>query len=245
MPESIELLGVHVHAASMNEALQNIERFTREKKPHLVITLGTEMVIEARKNAAFRNLVNGADLVLPDGGGLVWASRVTGNPLQGKVAGIELLENICRLSGEKNWRLFFLGGKPGIARRAAEKIKARYLNAKIAGVYHGYFDEKILIPEILVAKPDILLCGLGSPKQEFWLAEHLEKLKIPVGIGVGGSFDVLAGKLRRAPQAMIRLNLEWLFRFFQEPKRLRRILKIPYFMSLIYLEKLKGGKEPS
>lgn len=236
----VTLLGTKVHSLSMNNALNEIENFIGERKSRLIITLGTEMIIEAQKNEAFRRLVNQADLVLPDGGGLIWASRVLGTPLHEKIAGIELLENLCRLSKEKKWKLFFLGGKPGIAELAALKIKSRYPNATIVGIEHGYFDENKILPELAAAKPDILFCGLGSPKQEFWLSNHLKVLGIPVGMGVGGSFDVLAGKLKRAPKWMINLNLEWLFRFFQEPKRFRRILKIPYFMMLIYWERLFG-----
>jgi N-acetylglucosaminyldiphosphoundecaprenol N-acetyl-beta-D-mannosaminyltransferase len=236
--EKILILGIPVHRITMQEALLQIEKFIRSKKSHLVITLGTEMVVAARKNHELQRLIHSASLVVPDGGGLLWASRRLGKPLPEKVAGIELVEKLCALSGEKNWKLFFLGGKPGIAEKTVLHLKEKFPNLNVAGFYHGYFKDEEVLPLLQSAKPDILFAGLGFPKQEQWLSKHLEALQIPVGIGVGGSFDVLSGNLKRAPAFFLRLNLEWLFRFLQEPRRFKRILSIPLFMLLIWKEKL-------
>lgn len=240
MPDSgslntIEILGVKIHNITLQQALESIDSFVKSKKSNLIVTLGTEMVMESQKDSIFRRLINSASLVLPDGGGLIWASRRLGTPLQKKVAGIDLLLSVCERSPQKRWKIFFLGGRPGVAELAERNIRAKFPDANIVGTYHGYFTPSEILPVLQSAKPDILFAGMGSPRQEFWLKENLEQLKIPVGAGVGGSFDVLAGKLRRSPAWMIGLNLEWFFRFFQEPRRFRRILKIPLFMLYIYL----------
>ncbi len=235
--DSIMMLGIQVHNVTMKETVERIETFVRERGPHLIVTLGTEMVVDAQKNAKFRETVNQASLVLPDGGGLVWASRVLGEPLRERVAGIDLIQAISKESGEKRWKIFLLGGKPGIADAAASELTRKFPGVNIVGIHHGYFRDEEVLPILEKVKPDILLAGMGFPRQEFWLSEHLASLGIPVGIGVGGSFDVLAGRLKRAPAWMIRFNLEWLFRFFQQPTRFRRMLKIPYFIGLIYRER--------
>jgi len=235
--QSLEMLGVKIDPVSLQQSLDKIETFIRTRSPHLIVTLGTEMVMDAQKHARFRELVNRAALVLPDGGGLIWAAKRLQLPIKEKVAGIDLLLTICAASHEKQWKLFFLGGKPGVAEQAATNIRKKIPDAQIIGTHHGYFEQSEVFHLLQTAKPDILFVGIGSPNQEFWIDDNLGRLGIPVGIGVGGSFDVLAGKLKRAPQWMMRLNLEWLFRFFQEPKRLRRILKIPMFMIRIYAER--------
>ena len=233
---SVSILGVKVHDVTMPEALDRVSDFIASRAPHLIVTLGTEMVMGARRDRSLLNLVNGAALVIPDGGGLIWASRRFGTPLREKVAGIDFLQEICRLSGDRGWKLFFVGGKPGIAAAAAEKIRSRFPGAIIVGTHDGYTGVDEMLPALQEAKPDVVFAGMGFPRQERWLLELMSAAPpIPVGVGVGGSFDVLAGKLQRAPAWMIRLNLEWLFRFFQEPKRFRRIFNIPAFMLQTYL----------
>lgn len=235
-PESLSILGVTVHKVTQQESLSRIEELIHSGGSHLVVTLGTEMVMTAQRNSRFREIVNSASLAIPDGGGLVWASRRLKNPLPEKVAGIELLESICRVSEKKRWKIFLLGGEPGIAEAAAQNLRKRFPDVPLAGTHHGYFREEEILPILNSAQPQILFAGLGSPRQELWLHEHLASLKIPVGIGIGGSLDVFAGKLRRAPLWMRNFNLEWLYRFFQEPKRFQRILNIPFFMGKIYRE---------
>jgi N-acetylglucosaminyldiphosphoundecaprenol N-acetyl-beta-D-mannosaminyltransferase len=231
---TVEILGVKIHNVVMGKAIECIEEMIHSGKSNLVITLGTEMVMVAQNNPNFRDLVNRSPLVLPDGGGLLWASKVLGTPLQERIAGIDLLESLCKLSQEKQWKIFFLGGKPGIAELASQKIRIKFPKINILGTHHGFFSQTEISSILKNQKPDILFAGLGAPRQEFWLEENLHAFGIPVGIGVGGSFDVLAGKLRRAPAWMMQLYLEWLFRFYQEPKRFRRIMKIPLFMLRIY-----------
>lgn len=239
-PRKIRILNIPVCDVTVSEALAIISEYIGSKQPHLIVTLGTEMVMAAQKNLEFRNVIESASLVLPDGGGLLWASRRLKTPLREKAAGIELIRRICSASAQKNWRLFFLGGAPGIAQTAGDKLRRQFPGLNIVGIHHGYFQEdNEILNKIMEAKPDILLAALGFPRQEIWLNQHLSHLKIPVGIGVGGSFDVIAGKLKRAPNWMIRLNLEWLFRFFQEPRRYKRILNIPVFMSRVYREVLR------
>lgn len=237
LPRFVTILGVRVHDLTMAEALAHIERFVSSESPHLVVTLGTEMVMAAQGNREFRRIINEASLVLPDGGGLIWASRRLGDPLREKVAGIDVLCELCRLSGSKGWKIFFLGGKPGVAETAAANIRVRFPEARIVGTHHGYFEDREVLPILEKARPEIVCAGMGFPRQERWLSTHLPALGIPVGMGVGGSFDVLGGKLKRAPPWMRDLNLEWLFRFVQEPRRLKRIFSIPLFMGKIWLQR--------
>lgn len=238
MIKSISVLGVRADDVTMDEAVEAIESFVRSGKPHLIVTLAAEMVMAAQSDDRLKTLINDAALVVPDGGGIVWAARRIGTPIRGKVAGVELIEKLCSVSADKGWKLFFLGGKPGVAEAAAAAIGKKYPGTRIIGVHHGYFKDEEIVPILERTKPDILLAGLGFPKQEAWLAEHLPRLGIPAGIGVGGSFDVHSGKLKRAPRWMIALNLEWCFRLLQEPRRLMRMLSIPAFM----LRVVRSGK---
>lgn len=231
--EDVEILGIRVHNIDMDGAVEALERFVAERAPRLVVTLGTEMIMAARKDRAFRDLVRQAHLVVPDTAGVVWASRARGFPMKERVAGIDLLFRMAPRAVEKGWKLYLLGAREGVAERAAAALGEKFPGLVIAGCHHGYFrDDGPVIADIREKAPDVLLVALGSPRQERWFWENREALRVPVGMGVGGSFDVLAGELRRAPQWMRRLSIEWLYRLFQEPSRLGRMLALPHFMLL-------------
>lgn len=238
--EAFEILGVRVHKIETSSTILAIEEFIAERKPRLIVTLGTEMVMAAQKDRQFRDVLNSADLLCADAVGIVWASKIVGQPLKEKVAGIDILLRLAALSGDKGWSLFFLGASEGTAEAAIENLTCRFPGMRVAGWHHGYFkDDGPVIAKIRESNPDILLVALGSPRQEFWFSTHKEELGVPVGIGVGGSFDVLSGKLSRSPQWMIRLGLEWLYRLYKEPWRWRRMLVLPIFA----LRVLLGGKK--
>jgi len=236
--EELKILGVKVHNVSLMETLSKIENFIKQGGCNLIVTLGTEMVMNAQKNQEFKNIVNSASLVCADGAGLLWATKRYGKQLKEKVAGVELFEEIVRLSGEKNWKLFFLGADEGIAETAKNRLIEKYPGANIVGTHNGYFKNDNEIKDILKqAKPDILFLALGSPKQENWYNNHAKELNIPVGIGVGGSFDVFAGKVSRAPKWMIKYSLEWLYRLLCQPSRWKRMLALPLFMIKVIFSK--------
>jgi N-acetylglucosaminyldiphosphoundecaprenol N-acetyl-beta-D-mannosaminyltransferase len=233
--KSIEVLRCRVDGLGRDEAVARVIELARGTRPSLVVTLGTEMVMEAQHNDAFRREVNGAALSLCDTIGLLCVSRLRGGPLRTRVTGVDLVDALAYESPRAGVSLYFLGGAPGIAARAADAMVARYPGARIAGCHDGYFSDAqapALLAGIRSSGAQILCAGMGSPKQELWLAEHLAASGATVGIGVGGTFDVLSGTVARAPRVWRALGLEWLYRLIREPRRWRRQLALPQFALL-------------
>lgn len=226
------VLGVRFHPVSTDAALQTLGCLLEEARFHLVVTLGTEMVMRARGDAGFREVVEQADLVVPDGIGLVLASRYCGLRAPERVPGIDLVVAMCHRLPDL--RLFLLGGAAGVAEEAAAGLVRRVPGLTVAGTHHGYFRQDEPVKQaILASGANVLLAGLGSPRQELWMQRHGPDLGLRLGIGVGGSFDVLSGRSRRAPRWMIHWNLEWLYRLVREPARWRRMLALPRFLALV------------
>lgn len=239
----IIVLGVKVRDITVSETAELIEKFVEERnKPHLIVTLGTEMVIAAQKDSSIKDLINNASLVCADGVGVIWGAKKAGLKIREKAAGVEILEEVVKKSSESKLKIFLLGAKPGTAEKAKENLKKKYPNCNIVGTFHGYFKEDSEPIEIIKkAKPDVIFTALGFPKQEKWYLSHAQELDIPVGIGVGGSFDVLSGNIERAPMWMRKLSLEWLYRLIKEPSRLGRMMSIPKFIFAVLFS--KNGKK--
>ena len=233
-PVRVNLFDVPICGFDLPWVLDRLEHWIRERKgAHLIMTPDTTALMRARRNPALLKAYKQADLVTPDGIGLVWASCILGTPLPARVSGIDVLEAFCERAAERGYRVFFLGAAPGVAEAAAQRLQARYPGLQIAGVHHGYFspdEEANVLKEIHRARPDALFVGLGVPKQELWMLRHRDALEVPVVMGVGGSFDVLSGRLPRAPEGWQQLGLEWLWRVLREPRRLRRVRVIPLFL---------------
>jgi len=220
----------------MSEAVDCIAGFIASRRPHLVITLGTEMVMNARHNEAFRAVASGAELLVPDSIGVVWAARRQGFDVH-RVAGIDMLGALAERGAREGWRFFFLGGQPGVAEEAAARLAARHPGLVIAGIHDGYFkDDGVVVEAVRAARPDVLLAALGSPRQELWCRKNAEALGVPVAIGVGGSFDVIAGRVDRAPAWMRRFGLEWFNRLLRQPSRFVRMLALPKFALTVLFE---------
>ena len=228
-----------IHRVTRAQALELLERWIAERQgTRLVMTPDTPALLRARRDPALLEAYEQADLVTPDGAGLVWASRTLNpeNPLPMRVSGIDLLEAFCARAAERGYRVFFLGAAPGVAQEAAARLQARHPKLKVVGARHGYFsaeEEPSIVRAIGRARPDALFVGLGVPKQELWMVRHraeLAELDVPVVMGVGGAFDVLAGRLPRAPERWRRLGLEWLWRTLREPWRVRRVWRLPLFV---------------
>lgn len=235
MTATASILGLPLHCVSMNEAVESIASFVASRKPHLVITLGTEMVMNAQTDEAFRAVASSADLLVPDSIGVVWAARRQGVEAV-RVAGIDLLGRLAERGAREGWRFYFLGGQPGVAEEAAASLAERYPGLIVAGCSDGYFkDDGPVVDRVRDAGPDILLAALGSPRQELFCRKHAETLAVPAAIGVGGSFDVLAGRVQRAPALMRRLGLEWMYRLFRQPSRAIRMLALPRFAIKVML----------
>jgi N-acetylglucosaminyldiphosphoundecaprenol N-acetyl-beta-D-mannosaminyltransferase len=238
---SLQILGCRLDPIDSAEATTRILSLAREGQGAHVVTLGTEMVVHAQHDARFRAIVNKSALSLCDTVGVLTVARLRGAPLSGRVAGVELIERLCAGAAARGLPVYFLGGAEDVAAAAAASLHARFPALRVAGTRNGYFsdDESAAVAGAIAASgAKLLLAGLGSPRQEYWLAEHLRETGCGVGIGVGGSFDVIGGRIERAPRVVRRFGLEWLYRLIREPKRWRRQLALPQFVWLIALDEL-------
>jgi len=239
----VEVLGVKLDAVDMPGALQAVTRFIKQGWPQQIVTVNAEIIYQAQKAPELKKIINRSGLVVPDGTGVVWATRLLGNPVPARVPGIDLALNIAGQACREGWRLFLYGAAPGVAGLAAARLQAQFPGLDIAGTAHGYLstsEQQDLVPRIRTARPDVLMVALGAPQQEYWIREHMHALQVPVCIGVGGSFDVLAGKTHRAPQWVQRVHLEWFYRILRDPRRWKRSLAIPRFMWLVLRAMLRG-----
>ncbi|MBV8600095.1 MAG: WecB/TagA/CpsF family glycosyltransferase [Candidatus Eremiobacteraeota bacterium] len=235
--ESIRILGCRVDAVGRDAAVERVVALAHGSAPSLVVTLGTEMVMEARRSPRFRDVVERAGLVVCDTVGLLLASRFRGGPLRERVTGVALLAALARRPSSDGLRLFLLGGRADTAERAAAVLRAQ--GATVVGTHDGYFAperNESVAAEIKRTGANVVLAALGSPKQELWLADNLAATGAVVGLGVGGTFDILAGNVRRAPAALQKMGLEWLYRLVREPRRWRRQLALPAFAVLALRE---------
>ncbi len=236
----VEILGVPVAALTMREAVEQAERWMDERRGALIATANAEMIMNATRDEELFEILRSADLVVPDGAGTVWAARHLGYEMPERVAGYDLSQELLRRAPQKNRRVFFFGSAPGVAEKAKQKAEELYPGISVVGVRNGYFsseEEPKIIQEIREAHPDLLLVALGVPKQEKWLKKHKDALDVPVSIGVGGTLDVMAGTMRRAPVWMQKAKLEWLFRALLQPKRAGRLLALPKFVFRVHASK--------
>ncbi len=243
MIERVEILGVKVDAVTMAEAVARVENLIAEKKSSLVATANAEMILNATHDAELKKILNAANLVVPDGAGTVWAARHLGKQMPERVAGFDLVQELMKISPARGIKFFLFGAAPGIADKAKLKAEALYPGIKIVGTRNGYFkaeDEPEIISQIKNSRADILLAALGVPKQEKWLFKYKDELKVPVSIGVGGTFDVMAGVVKRAPLWMQKARLEWLFRAMLQPSRAGRLLALPKFVWKVHKQKVNG-----
>jgi N-acetylglucosaminyldiphosphoundecaprenol N-acetyl-beta-D-mannosaminyltransferase len=217
-----------------------VESYMDEKKNVLIATANAEMIMRATHDSELKEILNAAALVVPDGAGTVWAAHHLGYEMPERVAGYDLAQELMRIAPSKKQKVFFFGSAPGVAEKAKAKAESLYSGIEICGVRNGFFkeaDEPAIIEEIKAAKPDILLAALGVPKQEKWLWKYKDELGVPVSIGVGGTLDVMAGVMKRAPRWMQKAKLEWLFRGMLQPKRAGRLLALPKFVLKVHASK--------
>jgi N-acetylglucosaminyldiphosphoundecaprenol N-acetyl-beta-D-mannosaminyltransferase len=234
----VSILGVHVDDVTYEETLACIETYIEKGGNHQIATVNVEFIMEARRNPAFRCVLAQASLCVPDGIGVVWAARRQGRRLRQRVAGVDLVERIAARGAERGWRIYFLGAAPGVAEKTAAILARRYAGLKVAGCYAGSprpEEEDEIVGWVRAARPDVLFVAYGAPRQDLWIARNQARTGVPVALGVGGSFDFIAGVAQRAPQWVQRVGLEWLHRLIKEPWRLRRQGAIPHFILLVML----------
>ena len=240
----IDVMGVGFDNVTMDEALDRAKALMEQPGAAYCVTPNAEIVYEAMHDEGFRAILNGADLVLPDGAGTVLGAKLLGTPLKQKVAGIDFAANLLGLMERSGKQLYLLGSKPGIAEQAAENMVKKHPGLRICGTADGYFkDEAPVIEKINAAAPDVLFVCLGAPKQEVFMHTHRAELTVPFMVGLGGSLDGFAGTVKRAPKWMIRMQLEWLYRLIKEPKRFGRMLRLPKFVLAVLAHRLRGGKQ--
>ena len=234
-------MGVGFDNLTKSEFTAKAEDMLQKGERGYVVTPNAEIVYESIHDDGFRRLLNDASMVLPDGAGVVLGAKILGTPIKEKVAGIEFGEEVCKLLAKNGGRLYLLGGKPGIARAAGEKLMEKYPGLQICGSADGYFtDEQAVVVKINEAKPDVLFVCLGAPKQEKFMVAHQQELQVKLMAGLGGSLDSFAGTVKRAPKWMIKLSLEWLYRLIKEPKRFKRMLRLPKFLWAVCLKRIGG-----
>jgi N-acetylglucosaminyldiphosphoundecaprenol N-acetyl-beta-D-mannosaminyltransferase len=243
--DKTDFLDVPVTTLDMEGALAKIDAYVQARTPHMVVTSDSSAIVRAHKDEELAAIMRAADMVTADGAGVVWMAKVLRLPLEQRVSGIDLIEQICARAAARGWSLYLLGAAPGIANDAAKRLNLRYPGLQIVGCMDGYFSpeqEPEVVADIAERRPDVLLVGLGIPKQEKWISHHLKELGVPVAIGVGGSFDVISGRLKRAPRWMQAAGLEWLYRTLQQPKRLPRLFALPSLFSMTLKAAFKRRK---
>lgn len=233
MSDKVNILGVLVHKVNVEQASDRIiEYISASEGAKSVFTPNSEIIMAAYRDPEFCNLLNSSDLLTADGIGVVYASKIVKNPIAERAAGYDIacrtLEKLAKLGGS----LYLFGSKPGVAELAAANIESRYSGVKVVGMSDGYFDEvkeKAIIEDIKRTKPDLLFVCLGAPKQERWISAHKSELGAKVCMGIGGSLDVFAGTVKRAPEFYTKHGIEWLYRLAKQPSRFVRMLDLPRF----------------
>ncbi|MFP7479773.1 WecB/TagA/CpsF family glycosyltransferase [Terribacillus saccharophilus] len=237
--ELVDIMGIPFNKLTQLELLEeHVYPRIKNHQRTFVVTANPEIVMQTRIDEIYKKSVKSANYIIPDGAGVVIASKLLGNPIEERVTGFDVMFKLLDFANDNKLSCYFLGAKPESNKRAVEKIKVNYPNLKIAGNQHGYFnDDKQIALEIASVEPDIIFVALGFPKQENWIATHMELFEKGLFMGVGGAFDILAGDVKRAPKIWISLNLEWLYRLVKQPFRWKRILKAFEFMFRIILKK--------
>lgn len=239
---SLEILGCRLDELDAQSATDRILNLAETGSGAQIVTLGTEMIVYAQRDAEFKRVINHSALSLCDTIGLLLVARLRGSHLRARVTGIELIDRLCQAAARRKVSVFLLGGAQGVAAAAAAELRRRHPDLKVAGEHHGYFGDAqsaSVAQQIAASGAQLLFAGLGFPRQEFWIARHLSQTRCGAGIGVGGSFDVLSGTVKRAPPVWRRTGLEWLYRLLTEPRRWRRQLALPHFVWLVLSDALR------
>lgn len=236
-----DVLGVGFDSLTLDEAADAAAALVEGEGFHYVVTPNPEFLQRAKNDGDFRAVLNGAGLVLPDGVGVTYAAKILGRPLKGKVPGIDFAARLMAWMAAHGKRLFLLGAKPGVAEQAALRLLADYPGLIICGTHDGYFKEdQPVVDEIRAACADVVFVCLGAPKQEFWMARCGPLTGAKLAVGLGGSLDVFAGVVERAPEGWQKLGMEWLYRLIREPKRLGRMIKLPLVLTDAVGARLRG-----
>lgn len=244
--DKVNILGVHVDRVSANEAADKIVEFLDTDSFHAVVTPNSEIIMHSYRNSEFCDIINSAELITADGIGVVYASKILKKPITERAAGYDIAKLVLGKIKDTGHSLFLFGGKPGVAEEAAKNILRDYDGIKIAGMRNGYFsedEEDEIVKEINSSGADLLFVCLGAPKQENWINAHRGELKVKAAMGIGGSLDVFAGRVKRAPEFFCKTGLEWFYRLCKEPWRLGRMMDLPKFAFTVLMKGKKYKQE--
>lgn len=236
-----DVLGVGFDNLTMDEAVEQALGLIEDRRTTYIVTPNPEIVWLCRDDPSLSDIISKASLVLADGIGVIYGSKILRRPLKGKLAGIDFAEKVLEKMALSGKSVYLFGAKPGVAEAAGDYLKKKYCGLVIAGTTDGYFkDDGLVVKAINTAKPDLLLVCLGAPKQERWMAAHTDLLDVGLMAGLGGSLDVFAGTASRAPLSWQKLHLEWLYRLMKEPRRITRMIKLPLFLFAVIGQRIKG-----
>ena len=225
MIQRISMMGCLMDNLSMEETLQRVDAFIRSGRPHQHVVLNVDKLVKASRDPALRRIINQCDLVSVDGMPVLWAARLLGRPLKARVTGIDLFEALMQRAAQAGWRVFLLGAREEVVTAVKRLYEQKYRGLTVAGWHHGYFtreQEQGVADQVAASRADLLFVAIGSPAKEQFLARWQAHMRVPFAMGVGGSFDVAAGLVKRAPAWMQHSGLEWFYRFLQEPRRMFR-----------------------
>ncbi|MGE7664346.1 WecB/TagA/CpsF family glycosyltransferase [Ureibacillus composti] len=238
-----KVLGIQVNTENYDELIPKVFERIETKEKSLIVAINPEKIIKAKEDPSLKKLLNEAEFQIPDGIGVILASKIQKGQITSRVTGVDMMLRLCQEAAKRKKPIFLYGGKPGVADKAAEKLREIYPGIVIAGTQDGYEkDQNKVIEKINEAKPDLLFVAMGSPKQENWINANRDQLHPTIYQGVGGSFDVLAGTVKRAPEAFQKMGMEWFYRLMKEPKRLKRQLALPLFLLEVSRNSRKNNK---
>jgi N-acetylglucosaminyldiphosphoundecaprenol N-acetyl-beta-D-mannosaminyltransferase len=223
MPDRITMMGCQMDNLTMEETVQRVEGFIASGRPHQHVVVNVDKLVKASRDAELRRIINDCALINVDGMPVVWAARLLGKPLKERVAGVDLFEALMERAAQRGWRVFLLGAREEVVAGVKSTYEHKYRGLTIAGYRNGYWkpeQEAGVVAQIAAARADLLFVAISSPKKEQFLGQYQEQMKIPFAMGVGGTFDVAVGRVKRAPLWMQKSGLEWFYRFLQEPRRM-------------------------
>lgn len=237
---TVPIYGLQVSKMNMDDTVEYLEQSIKKGKPQQIITANPIMIMTALEQPAYMQVMKHAELLVPDGAGLVWAASTCGQPVAERVAGYDLLHRLMDRGQALQWKVYLLGSTPEVIQATATRLKSLYPYTAIVGYRDGFFgpdQDAEIISEIRRLSPDLLFVARGADTQEPWIGTYKQELGVPIIMGVGGSFDVISGKTKRAPKLFQKLRLEWFYRLLKEPTRYKRMLALPKFALKVLKDK--------